>query len=246
MGPVAYVGASALSALRDAAPGFWSAMTSTQPALAGTFDGVRFDEATATVALEIANEATRDELVAHGVSSTAAGHIIDGRPYTTLAAVAETSGVGTATMSALHAYATSGEWGTCTSDFEPSVEPHLADVLFLSESDRPLELVSYAGEGASAPTAELVLALSGAPEGSTAELRDPANYFRALEPASGDADPDAAAAIEAAFGASLTDVIYVAVHLPDSDPYHAEVRVYLVGRTACGDLAGVRSISVET
>jgi hypothetical protein len=56
---------------------------------------------------------------------------------------------------------------------------------------------------------------------------------------------DAAALVEAAT-AQLSDVIYIAVHKPNSDPYHAEVDVYLIGRTTCGDLVGLHSVAVET
>ena len=52
--------------------------------------------------------------------------------------------------------------------------------------------------------------------------------------------------MQAAIAAQLTDVIYVAVHKPASDLYQAEVDVYLIGRTACGDLVGLHAISVET
>ncbi len=248
MGPVSYVGASALGALRDQAAAWWAAEHQTAPALAGTFDGVPFDEATATTALAIANGATEAQLTAHGVTGTAAARLAAGRPFATLGVVADTSGVGPATMRALEAYATSGAWGAmaCTDAFGPAVQPTLDDLLFLSESDRAIEIVRFPGEGTTAPTPASLLALVHEVPGSAAQLRDTAHYFVALEPSSDMADPGAAAALEAAVGASLTDVIYVAIFLPSSDPNHAEVRVYLVGRSACGDLVGLRSISVET
>ncbi|HTJ80826.1 MAG TPA: nuclease A inhibitor family protein [Polyangiaceae bacterium] len=250
MGPVSYVGATALGHLRSGAIGWWSAMHASAPVLAGTFDSVAFDEAAATTALDIANHATRDQMVANGVPGNGASVIVGNRPYTTLAAVAAVSGVGTSTMSGLRAYAQSGAWGApppaCTNGFDAAARPHLADLLFLSESDRPIEIVSYAGAGATAPTAASVLALVSEEAGSTVEQRDVANYYVAFEPSSGMADPAAAAALEAAVSANLTDVIYVAVSLPRTDPYHAEVRVYLLGRDGCGNLVGLKSIAVET
>lgn len=252
MGAIAdasYVGATALGHLRDASAGWWSAMHGARATLAGTFDGVAFDEATATTALAIANGATSAELTAHAVPGSAASAIVAHRPYATLAAVADVSGVGTASMRALAAYATSGTWGaptTCQNGFDAAARPHLADLLFLSESDRPIEIVSYPGAGATAPTAASVLALVSEEAGSTAELRATDGYFVAFEPASDVADPNAAAALEAAVSANLTDVVYVAVSLPRADPYHAEVRVYLLGRDGCGGLVGLKSIAVET
>ncbi len=106
--------------------------------------------------------------------------------------------------------------------------------------------MSWPGEGGSAPTAATVLALSGVPSGYTAEVRTVSNYFRALEPSSGTADPWAITNIENAFATQLTDVIYVALHAPQGSPDQAAVRVYLVGRTSCGDLVGIKSIAIET
>ncbi len=251
MGPVAYVGTSALTHLRSAAPTWWNAMrgTATTPAsLAGTFDSVAFDDVTAHVAIAIANGASSAELTGHGVTATPAARIIAARPFTTLAQVAAVSGVGTATMNALATYARSGTWGaepssTCIPSFESAVAPHLADLLFMSESDRAIELVSFPGAGVSAPTASSVRALVGAPSSSTTETRSVDDFFVAFEPSSDAADPDAALLVEAAIRAQLTNLICVKIH-NTSD--RAVVPVYLLGRTPCGDLVGLRSIAIET
>jgi DNA uptake protein ComE-like DNA-binding protein len=111
MGPIGYVGASALGRLRDEAPVWWAARAgSTTSSLAGTFDGVTFDETTAVTAIEIANQATHAQMVAHGVYTNGAAAIVGNRPFTTLAEVAAVSGVGTSTMQGLHDYAASGTW----------------------------------------------------------------------------------------------------------------------------------------
>jgi len=248
MGPVSYVGASALAALRGASYGWWSAMHMTTAPLAGTFDSVAFDEATATTALAIANQATVAQLTAHGVTTSAGGAIVAARPFTTLAAVSNVSGVGTATMRALAAYASSGTWGvmTCTNGFVAAAQPLVGQLLFLSESDRPIEIVSYPGAGASAPTAASILALVSEEAGMTVEQRDVANYYVAFEPGTAGADGTTVMALENAVSANLTDLVYVAVSLPHSDPYHSEVRVYLLGRDGCGNLVGLKSIAVET
>jgi hypothetical protein len=346
MGPQAYVGPAALGALHGHALAWWAAMHAQPPSLAGTFDGVAFDAATAPIALAIANQASLHQLTTHAFTSAPANAILGARPYATLGDVATVKGVGQATMKALLAYAQSGTWvspvtgftldaasiaaetdllkeqlvedegfaeyvlglagsrneadvimsalraeidrltaplagnvyvdqqtaneaidaaapvkqrtkdggwtylneigvvtpGTpaCTATFDGAVGPHLGALLFMSESDRPISLVAYAGAGASAPTAASVLALVGAPAGSTAELRDPTSFYANLEPA-GSAD---ATAVQTAFQSQLTDIVYVAV-IPPS-PNQALVQVYLVGRTSCGDLVGVTSISVET
>ena len=126
MGPMAYVGVGALERLRREAPVWWEAMRRapgpTEPSLAGTFDGVTFDQPTAVIALDIANRATRDQMVANGVYSNGAATIVGNRPYATLAAVSNVSGVGAATMQGLHDYATSGAW---TVTPPPPVDPPL-------------------------------------------------------------------------------------------------------------------------
>ncbi len=248
MGPVAYVGEAALGKLRGDAAAFWTAMRGT-PSLAGTFDGVAFDEATAEEALAIANQASAELLVQHGMTSTAAGHVVGGRPYATLGQLAAVSGVGTATLTALRGYAQGGQWpppADCVQSFDDAVGPHLGDLLFTSESDRPFDLVSFPGAGHSAPTVDRVLGLLATPQGYTGELRSVDNFYVCFEPANGNADPNAAALVQAAVQARLSDLIYVAVHAPAGSPYQAEVHVYLLGRTQCGDLVGLHSISVET
>jgi DNA uptake protein ComE-like DNA-binding protein len=253
MGPVSYVGPSALGSLRDAATDWWPLMRSGETqSLGGSFDGVDFDEATAKTALAIANDASVDELTAHGMTTHPANLIIAARPFTTVAAVADVAGVGTQTMTALHDYAASGQWNAgsgqdaCIDKFESAVSPHLPDLLFMSESDRPLDVVSFAGAGTTAPTADSVLALVGAPSGSTAELRPVDNFGVAFEPSSSTADQGASAAVESAVADQLSDVLYVAVHAPAGSPNQAEVNVYLVGRTSCGDLVGLHAIAIET
>src|SRR5262249_26385994 len=153
-------------------------------------------------------------------------------------------GVGTATMAALHAYAVAP--ADCVAAFDDAVGPHLGDLLFLSESDRPLDLVTFSDGGSGPVGAAELLTLVGARAGSTTETRDPATFYRDLEPASGTADPGAAAAVQAAVEAQLTSVVYIAIIPPRGGPDQAEVGAYLVGRTRCGQLVGLHAISIET
>lgn len=245
MGPVPYVGPGALEHLRAQAPQWSIALQNNAPPLAGTFDTVVFDQSTAEIALEITNGATFDQLRQQGVAPGPAHRIVESRPYVSVAQVAEVNGVANLTMISLKSYAESGDWpfSSCVITFSDTVEPYLDDLLFMSESDRPFELVVFPAEGAYPPTGASVLALVGAPAGSVAEERVVENYFRAFEPSGPGADPLAAYAVENAFGEQLTDVIYVAVFAPAGN---VVVQVYLVGRTSCGDLVGIRSISIET
>jgi DNA uptake protein ComE-like DNA-binding protein len=244
MGPLSFIGTSALEQLLGGAPRWWAAMHGGDDSLAGRFDGAVFDEAEAETALQIVNQATLAQLTGHGITTTPANHIIAARSFASLAQVAAVSGVGSATMNALLAYAQSGQWGSSPStiaSFEAAVSPYLPQLEFLSESDRALDIVTFPGAGASAPTAAQLLALTHAVAGSTTEVRAVDNYYVDLEPSGAAAD-----AVQAAFTAQLTDLIYVAVHQPEGSIDDSLVDVYLVGRTASGDLVGIHAISVET
>lgn len=111
IGAVSGVGPAALTSLRNHAV-LWSAeMNAGTTSQAGTFDGVTFDDSTASIALSIANTATLAQLTGEGgLPSVGANAVIAGRPFSALAAVSETYGVGKATMQALHDYASSGQF----------------------------------------------------------------------------------------------------------------------------------------
>ncbi len=150
MGPVGYVGTSALEALRRYAPTWWARLHAAAPAPATTVhDGVSFDEATAATALAIANEATREQLLAHGVYSTGATRIVEHRPYGGLAQVAAVDGVGTATMQALADYARSGAWISPADGF-------LLDAAALAELSQRVKEGLWEDEGFSRDVADLV------------------------------------------------------------------------------------------
>ncbi|MCA9592266.1 MAG: hypothetical protein KC776_03120 [Myxococcales bacterium] len=111
IGEVAYVGPAALGALRTHAPVWSSEMGQGGVSQAGTYDGVTFDESTAVTALAIANTATELQLTSVGhMYPGGANAVVAGRPYVTLAAVADTYGVGPSSMQSLHDYAKSGEF----------------------------------------------------------------------------------------------------------------------------------------
>ena len=144
--------------------------------------------------------------------------------------------VGATALNALKAHSigwwndSQGTQTNCIASFDALVQPHLGDLLFMSESDREFDLVSFPGQGAFSPTGDQVMSLTKAEAGSTAFIRPTDDYYVAFEPSSSTADATAAAKVQAAFG-TLSDVTYIAVFKPTSDPYHAEVDVYLLGRT---------------
>jgi DNA uptake protein ComE-like DNA-binding protein len=112
IGAVPQIGPVSLEKLRHGAATWWHARAAgDEESLAGTYAGVTFDHETAVVALDIANEAAFAQMTDEGaIWSTGANRIIEGRPYEGLDEVADTWGIGTATMQSLHDYAASGVW----------------------------------------------------------------------------------------------------------------------------------------
>jgi hypothetical protein len=130
--------------------------------------------------------------------------------------------------------------GSCTSEIT-AIQEAASQVWFLSESDRPITVQMFEGEGVTAPTLETVLAYAMAPAGARATVRETDRFARGFEPAPGSPD-GAPAALSTALGV-LSDLLYVAIVSPDEP---AVVRVILVGRTRCGELVWLESISIET
>jgi len=266
MGPMAYVGTAALTAMRGHATGWWTASKA---------PGFVLDAATRASDAELLEESlAEDEGFTEYLSTLGGGN---GEGVVIIQALEKQIDVLTAPLvgtsysdadaaeaavdaaAPVKALTKAGGWAyletlgvtppaamACVASFESAVQPHLGALLFMSESDRPFDMVAFAGAGSSAPTVASVLATVGAAPGSTAELRDVADYYVAFEPASAGADPLAASEVQSVFSAQLTDVVYVAVFAPTGSANTALVDVYLVGRTKCGDLVGLHAIAVET
>lgn len=119
---VPYVGTVAMTKFKAYVPQWTGATTPPPPpppstAVGGTYDGVIFSSSEEAAALAIANGSTLDALKAGGVAATPAGLIVNNRPWATLKAVSDLSGIATATMTALKnmaiaSGATSGGTGT--------------------------------------------------------------------------------------------------------------------------------------
>lgn len=237
---VSYVGDSAFAKL-DA-----YALMNPAPA-AESVEGVSFSGWQSVAVVYGVNHATTAELDGF-LDSRAAKALAAGAPYESVAQMGPIAYVGWTALTALKAHAL-GWWAdsqapqkSCIASFSTAITPELSGLLFLSESDRPFDVVSFPGAGAFAPTGDEMMSLTKAEAGSTFLIRPVDDYYGDLE--AGD-DPNASTKIQALFG-TLSDVTYVAVFKPNSDPYHSEVDVYLVGRTSCGDLVGIHAIAVET
>lgn len=119
IGAVKWVGPAALEDLRDYAPVWIEELAASD--LAGTYDGIAFDAPSAVTALEIANEASYDQMLMAGMYLAGITRIIDGRPYDDLQSVADTNGVGPVTMQGLYYFSVSGNWEG--PEGEPTPEP---------------------------------------------------------------------------------------------------------------------------
>jgi hypothetical protein len=258
MGPLAYVGPSALAALRDHAAAWWTASK-----------GFTLDETTRANEAELLKESLTDEGFVEDVIQPLAGNNSEGvaivqaleneidvltkplvgKSYAdqnaAIAAIDAAAPVKQLTKSGLWSYLESigvkpPSQMACVASFESTIIPKLGNLLFMSESDRPFDVVTFVGQGTQAPTAASVLALVNAQTGSTSALRSVSDFYADLEN-----DANAATAVQTEFG-TLKDVIYVAVFKPSTSIDKSLVDVYLVGRTSCGDLVALHSISVET
>jgi hypothetical protein len=116
-------------------------------------------------------------------------------------------------------------------------------LLYMSESDYPLDVRSYPGAGA--PTVAKLLALTNTPAGTLVEER---SFDQTMDRLGEAYDPDddylveyAARfrALRAVMETQLTDLTVIRIG-------EIQVHVFFVGKSACGDLVGYETISIET
>jgi hypothetical protein len=125
----------------------------------------------------------------------------------------------------------------CAADLTADLAPVIDGLLYLSESDYPFEMVSVADAGNGAITAAHLRDLLGYAAGTVMETRTLDEFFTAY--LLGGADGDRYTEMRAILEAHLTDLTVIRLDT-------IQVHVYVVGRTACGEIAGVTTISVET
>ncbi|MFT3765412.1 MAG: nuclease A inhibitor family protein [Minicystis sp.] len=132
----------------------------------------------------------------------------------------------------------------CGADFAAAIDDVTAGLTWPSESDDPIEPVLEPGQGAKAPTAPQVRALFHV--AADAPIEERSTY--AFDDISR-SDPDPAADEQAA-AARYRALRHVLEHnLTDLRFFYfgeTEVGVYIVGRTRCGELAGIHATSIET
>ena len=128
----------------------------------------------------------------------------------------------------------------CAAGLVVELAPVIAGLLYTSESDYPFENWSANDSGSGAITPAHLLELLALPPGTQTETRTVDEFF--AWPLQG---PDAAKyqQLHDVLTLRLTDLVVIRIFDPANQ---AEVHVYVVGRTGCAEIAGVRTIAIET
>jgi hypothetical protein len=230
---VAYVGPAAMDALVGyAIAGDWVS----EDEVFGTFDGVVFTVSEARAAVDLANQATETELRGEvGLDARAARNIIAARPVPAMSALAAVPYVGPAMMGRIHAHVAMPT--SCSDDaLVARIDAATDGLWLLSESDYPLDPVSYPGQGGAASSPAAMLQLLGLPPSTPVNLE---TFDRMMERLGYSNEPAQVAALRALMEENLTGLVFYEVGT-------IQVHAYVVGVTECGGLVGFTSISIET
>jgi hypothetical protein len=137
--------------------------------------------------------------------------------------------------------------GLCGADLTAYLGQLSTGLLWMSETDRPFDVYAKPGEGHAPITPARLLALEGLPADAVVETRTVRDFFAhrtgPCDPAIYGEEFCAEApryrALVKAIDDNLTNATVIRVGTID-------IRVYIVGQTACGDLAGLVTSVVET
>jgi hypothetical protein len=259
---VSFVGDAALRALLAYARA--EGWVPTVQTFYGSVEGAMFlrDEAAAVV--NLANIATFTELdVDVALDARAAQGIVDRRPFTRLEEVAAAPFVGRAALERLRAEVVSRPLGVVgTIDAVAGLSAVAPGLLYLSESDRPVEVVQIAGAGpidannAHALLQAVYVPRPGEPglldrEVEVLTVGDALDRFTVLQPWWDPYYFDMAPqwhALQALLEDQLLDTVTVRLgtRYPGSPYLSGAIDVYVLGVSADGDLVGVWTVSVET
>jgi hypothetical protein len=154
---------------------------------------------------------------------------------------AKQTGANTARFTKLAATKSCG--AVCGAELQSTLADAVLNMTYMSESDYPLTVVSYEGQGA--PTVAKIRQLTGTPSTTLVEQRSFADLMDRLGEVYDPADPYAVEyaarwnALRAVLEENLTDLTVIRVG-------EISIDVYIVGKSACGDLVGVKTTSIET
>lgn len=136
---------------------------------------------------------------------------------------------------------------TCTgaSEWSVALAPYVDGLLYPSESDRPLEPVWWASQTTDAIDAEAVRALAGLDASAVLEVRDYDAWFDKVAVAQDWMD-DGQKAAAARFAQLRTFLGARLTHRTVVRAGTVEVHVFVIGRDACGHIAGFSTVAIET
>jgi hypothetical protein len=127
----------------------------------------------------------------------------------------------------------------CLAPLQQSLAPTLQGLLYLSESDYPFDVVSFPSTTTGMPMPVELLANLKLPADTYVEVRQFGDWFAPLLVQ--DDPPNAAQylALKAKLAGQLTNLTVIRVG-------KIQIGVYVIGRTTCGTLAGIKTVAIET
>lgn len=156
-----------------------------------------------------------------------------------------TSGSPTSVFHAMQLFAQVTTAAVCGRTLEPAIAASTDRVLYMSESDRPIEFFYRAGQGRTRLTDARLLQLTNQPSTTPVEHRSLDEFFARLT-----TDEDGASAGDRALSAHYRALRRaLESNLTDVQVFRTgriEIGVYIVGRDACGNLVGVNTVAIET
>ncbi|HTJ44724.1 MAG TPA: nuclease A inhibitor family protein [Kofleriaceae bacterium] len=231
---VAYVGPSAMTKLvAFANAGGWVK----DGELFGNFDGVPFTVAQARATVTLATTATAETL--HDtikLDPRAVSSIVAARPIATMAQLASLYYVGPSALTKLRDYVPAPACTGTDDDVVAGLKAATDGMWLTSESDYPLEVVSWASSATAADSGASFLKLLGRASTTHIVPNTPDWFFERLGYSNDQSKVDA---LRAYVGAHLTNVHVYEVDL-------IQVHDYLVGVAPCGTLVAFTAISIET
>jgi hypothetical protein len=154
----------------------------------------------------------------------------------------EESGGASVSPSAIRDEGAGRDGASCAKVLATDLGAATEDLLFPSESDYPFETVDLEDlQGAGAITPARLLALLALDPQTRTETRRVDALFADLLAGSEGARYQA---VLDTLKSELTDL--AVIRIVPAAPSSAQIRVYVVGRTACDEIAGITTISIET
>lgn len=130
-----------------------------------------------------------------------------------------------------------GSTAYCGKTLQDEFAAAVAGLLYLSEGDNPFEVFLETSPGTGPVAPNELGALLGLPTGTVYEVRILESFFT----------PFLLTGPDGARYKALRDLLVARLIEPRVIRFDVtQVKVYLVGRTSCGEVAGVNTISIET